>query len=136
MGLPQNEVEQDEVMEEPAEFGDPSPAASLKVEVTIQEAEVLKISPKAGDTLLFKFKGEQFYNDDVNELGRQLRVLFPNNKVVVMSLPNDHDVELTIVENQDKVEEVAKDCSQPASYCNGCNCGKKELIEAERKQNG
>lgn len=107
-----------------------------KVEITIKEAEILKISPKPGEVLLFKFKGEQFFTDDVNELGKQLRVLFPNNKVVVMALPDFHDVELTTVENQDKLNEVAeepKDCSKPTSYCDNCACGKKERIESEKK---
>jgi hypothetical protein len=92
-------------------------------------AEVLKISPEPGDTLVFKFKGQEFYNDDVNQMGAQLRKIFPANKVVVMALPDGHDVDLTVVKNQDKVESEAKDCSQPTPYCADCSCGKKERIE-------
>ena len=100
-----------------------------KLEITIKEAEVLKISPEPGDVLFFKFKGDHFYSEDVNELGKQLRSLFPANKVVVMALPDNHDIELTTVKNQDKV--VESDCSKPTSYCADCSCGKKERIEGE-----
>lgn len=100
-----------------------------KVEITIKEAEVLKICPQPGDVLFFKFKGDHFYTDDVNELGKQLRALFPANKCVVMALPDNHDVELTTVANQGTVEKG--DCSEPKKYCADCNCGKKEQIESE-----
>lgn len=100
-----------------------------KLEITIKEAEVLKICPQPGDVLFFKFKGDHFYADDVNVLGKQLRALFPANKVVVMALPDNHDIELTTVKNQDKV--IESDCSKPASYCADCSCGKKERIEGE-----
>lgn len=103
-----------------------------KVEITIKEAEVMKIAPQPGDVLFFKFKGDHFYADDVNEMGKQLRKLFPANKVVVMALPDGNDVELTTIENQDKV--VESDCSKPTEYCNNCSCGKKERIEGNKNE--
>ena len=76
---------------------------------------------------------------DVNEIGKQLRQLFPANKVVVMALPDNSDVELTTIKKQDKV--VESDCSKPDSYCADCSCGKKEratgtapLTEEEKAQ--
>jgi len=102
-----------------------------QVELTLKEAEVIKISPMPGDVLFFKFKGDQFMEDDVNNLGAQLRKMFPANKVVVMALPSGHDVELTTVQEQAKVKVTqAQDCSQPTAYCNSCACGKKERILA------
>lgn len=110
-----------------------TPAPQLnKIEIRLVEAEVIKLDAKPGSTLLFKFKGEEFCAEDViNVIGKQLRNLLPDYKVVAMALPEGHDVELTNVENQDKVEEV-KDCSKPTSYCNDCSCGKKERIEGEK----
>jgi hypothetical protein len=105
-----------------------------KLEITIREAEVMKIAPEPGDVLFFKFKGDHFYTEDVNKLGKELRALFPANKVVVMALPDNHDVELTMVANQDKV--VEKDCSKPTSYCADCSCGKKERIEGSEDESG
>jgi hypothetical protein len=110
-----------------------------KIEVTIAQAEVLKITPQPGDVLFFKFKGDQWMDADINAMGKQLRTLFPANKVVVMALPHEHDLELTVAENQDKMSEIAgepKDCSAPTGYCDTCSCGKKERIEAERKPDG
>jgi len=103
-----------------------------EVEVVIKEAEVIKLNAQPGDVLFFKFKGDDFHNDDVQRLGDRLRKIFPNNKVIVMTLPNGHDVELTSVKEEVTIPEEApvKDCSQPTSYCNNCNCGKKERIES------
>jgi hypothetical protein len=116
----------DESRDEVEYFEEPIPQ---KVELTIKMAEVMKITPQPGDILFFKFKGDEFHSTDVNAIGAELRKLFPAKKVVVMALPDNHDVELTTIENQDKVMEEAKDCSKPTSYCNDCSCGKKERIE-------
>lgn len=103
-----------------------------EIKLTLVEAEVLRIDAKPGETLIFKFKGDEFMEDNsVNEFGRQLRQLFPKNKVVAVALPNNHDIELTVLQNEAKVEE--SNCSAPASYCNDCGCGKKERIEGEKK---
>lgn len=106
--------------------------ATRQIEVIIKEAEVLKINPQPGEILLFKFKGDDFMSDDVQKLGDRLRALFKTNKIVVMTLPSGHDVELTTIQENVTTEPVApvKDCSQPTSYCNNCNCGKKERIES------
>lgn len=103
-----------------------------KLEITIAQAEVMKITPQPGDVLFFKFKGNEFHSDDVHGLGKQLRIIFPANKVVVMCLPDGHDVELTTVEDHSIVVPEVKDCSKPTSYCNDCGCGKKERIEGEK----
>jgi hypothetical protein len=108
----------------------------VPVKVILEEAEIIRINPQPGDVLLFKFSGDQFSSEDVNNMGRQLRTFFPNNKCIVMTLPDEHNVELTVVANQDIVESTqpVKDCSQPTSYCNDCSCGKKERLEAEGTQ--
>lgn len=104
------------------------------IEVVIKEAELTKVNAQPGDVLFFKFKGDDFMNDDVQRLGDRLKKLFPNNKVITMTLPNNHDVELTSVrENVTNEPEVVSDCSAPTSYCSGCNCGKKEFIEGNKK---
>jgi hypothetical protein len=105
---------------------------NIPIQVILKEAEVVKIDPKPGEVLVFKFKGDEFVVEDIDELGRQLRVFFPNNKVVVMTLPSHHDVELTVVQNQDKIEQPAPSCAEPTAYCNSCGCGKKERILAEQ----
>lgn len=105
----------------------PEPEAK-QAEIVIREAEVIKLNVQPNDVLFFKFKGDDFFNEDVQKLGDRLRKMFINNKVVVMTLPKDHDVELTTI--QENVTTEVKDCSQPTSYCNNCNCGKKERIES------
>lgn len=105
----------------------PEPPAPQKIEIIIKEAEVIKITPQPGEVLFFKFKGDEWMSEQLNAMGKELRKLFPANKVVVMALPENHDLELTAVANQDKV--VESDCSKPTSYCADCSCGKKERIE-------
>jgi len=113
-------------------------------DITIKEAEVIKLNPQPGEVLIFKFKGNEFVNDDVQHLGDRLRALFKKNKIVVMCLPKDHDVELTTVqENVTNDTVIASggntastgDCSLPTQYCSNCNCGKKERIEGDIKKN-
>lgn len=143
MGRPEDQVEDQTNDDHGVSTGvdDPPPEETRKIEVTLALAEVIKISPLPGDTLFFKFKGAEFYNDDVNDMGSQLRKLFPYNKVVVMALPPDHDVELTTISETDTVIGTSTEpgkatsaCAEPASYCNDCGCGKKERIEG--KKNG
>jgi hypothetical protein len=107
-------------------------AQPKQIEVVVKEAEVIKLNVQPGDTLFFKFKGDDFYNDDVQRLGDRLRGMFKNNKVIVITLPKDHDVELTTLVENVTTEEEEKDCSIPTSYCNDCHCGKKEAIEGKK----
>jgi hypothetical protein len=118
---------------EPPTGGSGVTQSAKQIEVVIKEAEVIKLNAQPGDVLFFKFKGDDFFSDDVNRLGDRLRGMFPNNKVVVFTLPKDHDVELTTLK-ENVTNEVApvKDCSQPTSYCNDCHCGKKELLEGKK----
>lgn len=142
MGRPEDQVEGGagapaDVVEEV--YTDDAPVDTRKVEVQLSLAEVIKINPQAGEVLFFKFKGDEFYNDDVNEMGFQLRKLFPYNKVIVMALPEGHDVELTSIAPTDTVigtstepGQATSACAEPASYCNDCGCGKKERIEGKK----
>jgi hypothetical protein len=107
----------------------------IETQIVLTQAEFLKVNAQPGDVLFFKFKGDDYFNDDVQRLGDRLRKMFPKNKVIAMSLPKDHDVELTVLKEEVTIPEEAKDCSQPTSYCNNCNCGKKERIEGDIKKN-
>lgn len=103
-----------------------------KPDIIIKEIDILRLNPKADETLLFKFKGDGFNDEDLQELGKQLRKLFPNNKIVVTSMPKDGDFDLTIIKTEPTIKESG--CSSLSSYCNNCSCGKKELIENKKKE--
>jgi hypothetical protein len=112
-----------------------------KIEVVVSQAEIIKIDAKPGEILIFKFKGDEFVQDDVQQLGLKLRPMFPRNKVIVLTLPGGHDLDLTVVKEDITIPSTTvrdvqelKDCSNPTQYCNNCNCGKKEQIEAEAKK--
>jgi hypothetical protein len=105
----------------------------VKLEIGLTEVEILRVNPQPGEVLVFKLKGEGFEDSDAHNMGSQLRLLFPKNKVICMTLPPEHEVELTVVQNQGNVESTS-DCSEPEKYCNDCSCGKKERIESERNE--
>lgn len=94
--------------------------------ITLKEIEFQKIKLEPGDTLLLKFKGEEFLNDYnlIKNFKNAFKTVFPYNKITIITLPDNHDVELTSVKNNDN---MTTSCSS-ASYCNNCNCGKKERL--------
>lgn len=105
------------------------------MEITLKEVEVQKLNVMPGDVLIFKFKGE-IDEYQMKAFGAQLRKLFPDNKVVVLGLDDDQDIELTVLENRVSIASTDQpgqaDCAVPTSYCDSCACGKKERILAEQ----
>ena len=96
------------------------------INVNIKEIEVLRVNPQPGDVLIFKLIGDEM-DEEVTEVLRQnLKKAFPNNKVGIIGLPFNHDVQLTVVGNQGT---VGNDCAKPDSYCIDCSCGKKQKLE-------
>ena len=101
----------------------------IEVEIRINEVDFLRLNPQPGEVLLFVLKSDEADQSTLNGFGDGLRKLFPNNKVAVMGLGVGDSIDLTTVKATDIVKPEVKDCSQPASYCNDCSCGKKERIE-------
>lgn len=94
--------------------------------VKFTEVEINRINLKPGDVLSVKLVGELFDADAMNSLQAALTNRFPDNKILVLLLPENHDVQMEVIVTKPE----AKDCSQPMSYCNDCSCGKKEMIES------
>lgn len=67
------------------------------MEVTIKELEVMKLNLSPSDTLVVKLKGERMSEEDSNNLAAALRRRFPNNKVIVFTLPEEHDIIFEVV---------------------------------------
>jgi hypothetical protein len=105
-----------------------------QIEITLKEIEVMRLNPQPGETLLFKFIGDDFDESAVSNFRQALQKFFPNNRIAVMAFQNGNNVELTTVVDSSYTEpEPVKDCSVPTSYCNDCGCGKKERIERSKK---
>lgn len=86
----------------------------------------MQIKPKPGAVMLFKLTGDSFDSEIVEEFKKGLQLGFPNNKVMVVVVPEGHDLQLTLASSPSY---PASSCAEPTSYCNDCSCGKKERLE-------
>jgi hypothetical protein len=67
------------------------------MEITIKEVEVQKLNLQKGEVLFVKYKGEQIEVRQLMDFRKELRKVFPNNKVVVLGLPEGEDLEFSTV---------------------------------------
>lgn len=118
-------------------------------------AELTRIKLEPGEVLAVKLYGDDYDEANVHALQNQLKTLFPNNKIMVFMLPNGSDLQIEAIkgsmelapeekelikQNKELVDALntpapVANCSLPASYCGDCGCGKKERIEALKKDN-
>jgi hypothetical protein len=97
------------------------------VEINIKEVEATVLNLGPGDVLAVKLKGEEFLNyETIQSLSDQMKLLFPNNKVIVLSMNDEHDIQFDII---NAMPSTKAKCG-PISYCEGCDCGKKEMAES------
>lgn len=89
------------------------------VELILKEVEVQRLNLKPGEVLVVQLKGDEFTDFDANSLREGFERLIPNNKVAILTVPKEANIELTTLEG-----------SSYPSYCGDCGCGKKEIAEA------
>lgn len=82
------------------------------MEITLKDIEVQKLNLKPDDVLVVKLIGDAFMEEDTVELRNVLKQLI-SNKVLVLSIPSDNSIDLTIVQSADKFE---------CEGCEDCNC--------------
>jgi len=100
--------------------------AQPKVQIGFDIAELKVINLAPGDVLSVKLIGDDFNQEITESLQTLLVSIFPNNKVVVFTMPTNSDIMMEVIKQAPKV-----DCSDPVSFCSDCNCGKKEQIEGK-----
>lgn len=83
-------------------------------EIKLDIVELQKINLKPGDVLSAKLVGNDFDQETTESLSRHLKSIFPDNKIMVFTMPVGSDIVF---------EAVTK---EPVSYCSDCTCGKKE----------
>ena len=81
-------------------------------ELKFNVVELQKINLKFGDVLSVKLVGDDFDEYTTQSLQEHLKSIFPENKIMVFTMPTGSDIVF---------EAVTKD-----GYCTGCDCGKKE----------
>lgn len=83
--------------------------------------EVQRVGLQPGDVLMVTVKNNDLSQESVDQLRKQLQVVFPGNKVFVFAMGIGDDIQLSIVSQSENPIESP----QPVGYCGDCDCGKK-----------
>lgn len=93
------------------------------MEIKINQVEATRLNLQPDEVLLIKASGPDFMDDQVTaSLQNALKQLFPFNQVMVLCLPEGHKLDFSVATVD--LEPVPQ-----ASFCNDCNCGKKEAYK-------
>lgn len=95
------------------------------MQIGFDVAELTVINLKPGDVLSVKLVGDQFDEETTKSLQDHLKTVFPDNKIMVFTMPNGTDIVFEAIKPAPEAS-----CST-ASYCTDCNCGKKEQMEGK-----
>lgn len=98
-----------------------------RITVGFDVVELTRVGLKEDEVLFVTVKNDDMGMDSIQELRKQLNLVFPNNKVFVLGMGTNDDVKFAAI-NQ---ESVAK--PENVGYCSNCNCGKKERAEKTLK---
>lgn len=103
---------------------------SEQYEIKLITAEVTKLSLQPNDVLAVKITSDEIEPGHLRSLNDQLKILFPNNKIMLYMVPPDSDLDMTVISapNLGTNAPSLGTCAEPMSYCNDCACGKKERI--------
>lgn len=112
----------------------------MENELKINEVEATKLNLQPGQVLIVKVYADDTSQNDLAQLRSQLKVLFPNNKIMLFALPSGGKIEMDVLDLGGPIVQPAfanpvsmtSPCAEPASYCNDCACGKKERIEGKK----
>jgi hypothetical protein len=89
------------------------------MEFKLNELDVQKINLKEGDTLMITIKHEEVDFADLQDLQKQFKNTFPNNKVFLFAMGSVGEVKFAVATTPEVM------------YCSNCNCGKKEIASKE-----
>lgn len=92
-----------------------------KLGISLTELKIINL--QQGDVLSVKLVGDDFDANIMENLRYHLNQVFTRNKVMVFTMPTGSDI-------------IFEAITQPTSYCDNCNCGKKELKLEEEQENG
>jgi hypothetical protein len=111
-------------------------------ELAIKEVELTRVNLQPGDVLMVKIYADDITPEHLKGLKAQLKVLFPDNKIILLALPIGSKIEMDVLDMRPVnplaipagVTPVDLSCAEPTAYCNSCGCGKKERIEGILKK--
>lgn len=94
------------------------------MEITFKEVEVQKLNLQPGEVLIVQLRGEEFTNSEpeMDTLKRGFQGVFPNNRIILLAMPADHNIDLT----------VASESEYPTcDGCTECHCDNEQETEGE-----
>jgi hypothetical protein len=105
--------------------------------------EISRLSLMPTDVLVVKIFADDCEEGDLAALKDLIKKQFPNNKIMLFSLPSDGRMEMDILDVGMPKEPMATTTesplaatapavnlsASPTAYCSSCSCGKKEAIE-------
>lgn len=104
------------------EFDDSSDKLLNTSELKLNEVEVQKLNMQPGEVLVVKVRSDEADRASIDNLSAGLKKIFTKNKVVVLAVGSDGQIDLTI----------AKESEYPQlNYCTDCFCGKKANYEGD-----
>lgn len=99
------------------------------MELTLKEIEVQRLNLKENDVLFITLKGEEFIEhfDSVKQLRDGLKNLFPQNKIIVLAIPEGHEIDLKLVNRDELIKELTnketEEYTESDEYkCDNCDC--------------
>jgi hypothetical protein len=102
---------------------EPTPTLQIGFDVV----EVQRVGLQPGDVLAVTVKNNDVSQEAIDQLRKQLQIVFPDNKVFVFAMGVQDDVHFAIIS-----QTPAESCStSPVGYCGDCDCGKKETALAK-----
>lgn len=67
------------------------------IDIKLNEVEVTKLNLKEGDVLFVKIKGSDWDGEQINFFKKAFQSYFPNNRIAMSAMPEDYDVELSVI---------------------------------------
>lgn len=86
--------------------------------------EAQKLNLESGDVLMITIKNDHIDHNDMANLRKGLKTIFPNNEVFLMAVGSGDEVKVSVAKTAE------------SGYCSNCSCGKKAKAENEGCNNG
>lgn len=88
-------------------------------ELKATEIQLTRLALNPGEVLAVKITSLDVTQADLTVLEDQMKLLFPNNKVMLFCMSPNDSISFEAIKGSEPV---------PAQFCSDCNCGKKETV--------
>lgn len=93
------------------------------MDIKINEVDVQRLDLQPDEVLIVKVRSDEITGDSLNSLSNGFKSLFPNNKVAVLGVGEEGNIDLTVAKGSEYPE---------TQFCSDCSCGKKAAYEGDK----